>query len=76
LTLNSIIFRDVEIFKTNNFFRNNFFLKENTRSDGIFGNLLFFEMELSKLINYLTNMLKRWVWKTWWAWGGGNHLPT
>jgi hypothetical protein len=45
-------------------FRNNLFLKENTRSDGIFGNFLFFEMELSKLINYLTNMLKRWAWKT------------
>jgi hypothetical protein len=33
-----------------------FFLKENKKSNGIFGKISFFEVESSKLINYWTNM--------------------
>jgi hypothetical protein len=31
-------------------------VKENTESDGIFGNISFVEMESLKLINYLTHV--------------------
>jgi accessory colonization factor AcfC len=57
---NSIIFRNVEIFKKN---KNKikcqrfiFFLKGNKEFDEIFQNISFVEMEFSKLINYSTNM--------------------
>jgi hypothetical protein len=46
----------LKISKNNNF-RSVIFLKEINKSDEIFGNDSFVEMEFSKLINYSTNML-------------------
>ncbi len=42
------------------FLEEQIFVKENEGSSGVFENILFFEMESSKLFNYLADDLKLW----------------
>jgi hypothetical protein len=58
INTNYIIFKTVENFKNKIKFPEIFFWKENKGLDGIFGTISFVEMNLSKLINYLTNMFQ------------------
>jgi hypothetical protein len=47
------------------FLEEQIFVKENEGSSGVFENILFFEMEFSKLFNYLADDLKLSVSMAW-----------